>query len=272
MEPELAFRTDLYRGAAPFYDRYRRPYPDSLFEDLCRRLPVSAGGRLLDLACGTGQIAFALADRFAEVVAVDQEEEMVAFSRHKAEVAEVRNIRWLTASAETVALDASFELVAIGNAFHRLKRQVVANRVFSWLRPAGGFALLWGDIPGRGQGDWQTAMGPLFERWMTRLGVADRVPEGWEAAMDRHPNEQVLSRAGFDYVGKFEFLAEQTWTVEALTGLVYSTSFLNREVLGEKAHEFEQDLSGLLRSYEPEGVFRVSASYAYQLARKPTSA
>lgn len=34
MEPELTFRTDLYRSAAPFYDRYRPPYPDALLEEL----------------------------------------------------------------------------------------------------------------------------------------------------------------------------------------------------------------------------------------------
>jgi SAM-dependent methyltransferase len=73
MEPELTFRSDLYRGTAPYYDRFRRPYPEALLEDLCRRVPVSAAGRLLDLACGTGQIAFPVADRFAEVCAVDKE-------------------------------------------------------------------------------------------------------------------------------------------------------------------------------------------------------
>ncbi len=72
--------------------------------------------------------------------------------------------------------------------------------------------------------------------------------------MDRDPHEQLLARAGFDYVGKYEFVAEQTWTVETVTGLVYSTSFLNRKALGDKADAFEADLSALLCSYEPDGV------------------
>jgi SAM-dependent methyltransferase len=110
---------------------------------------VSGTGSLLDLACGTGQIALPLANRFAEVVAVDQEEEMVAYGRAKAEAAGMANIRWVTASAETAGLEGPFDLVAIGNAFHRLKRQVVAEWVLSWLRPGGGIALLWGDILAR---------------------------------------------------------------------------------------------------------------------------
>ena len=41
----------------------------------------------------------------------------------------VTNIRWITAAAETVELDGAFDLVAIGNAFHRLDRDAVAGRL-----------------------------------------------------------------------------------------------------------------------------------------------
>lgn len=122
------FRTDLYRGTAAYYDRFRLPYPEELIADLCRRLPVSGGGRLLDLACGTGQIALPLAERFAEVVAVDAEPEFVVYGRAKAAELGVGNIPWRTASAEDVELDGPFELITIGNAFHRLDRPVVAER------------------------------------------------------------------------------------------------------------------------------------------------
>jgi ubiquinone/menaquinone biosynthesis C-methylase UbiE len=43
------------------------------------------GGRLLDLACGTGEIAFPLARHFGEVCAVDQEPESVAYGKAKSE-------------------------------------------------------------------------------------------------------------------------------------------------------------------------------------------
>ena len=48
------------------------------------RTGPSGRGRLLDLACGTGQLAFALRSPFAEVWAVDQEPDMVAVVRSKA--------------------------------------------------------------------------------------------------------------------------------------------------------------------------------------------
>jgi len=267
---QLRFRTDLYRGTAPFYDRFRAPYPEELLDDLRQRLPVSGRGRLLDLACGTGQIAFPLAEYFDEVFAVDQESEAVDFGRAKAAAAGVSNITWVSGSAESVVLDGPFELIAVGNAFHRLNRQVVAERMQSWLQPGGGVALLWGNGPSRGDRPWQKAMAELCEGWMAKLEVTDRVPAGWEAAMDRDPHEQVLGRAGFEYIGDFEFSARQTWTAETLAGSVYSSSSLSQHALGEHVAAFEQDLSEQLLPHATNGTFELLASYRYQLAHKPS--
>ncbi len=268
----MSFRVDLYRGTAPYYDRYRPPYPDALFDDLCQRLPVSGVGRLLDLACGTGQIAFPLASRFGEVWAIDQEPELVAFGQRKAQAAGITNIRWVTGSAETVHLDGLFELVAVGNAFHRLDRPAVARRMFSWLQPGGGVALVWGNTPWRGEHAWQRAMSAMLDEWVARLPAPGRVPAGWEQAVNRHPHEQVLAEAGFDLVGKFNLVVERTWTAVSLAGFVYSTSFLSRQALGDRADAFERELAELLRSHQPDDVLREQASYAYQLARKPERA
>jgi SAM-dependent methyltransferase len=267
--PELSYRKDLYRGTAPYYDRYRPPYPDALLDDLRWRLPVSGKGRLLDLACGTGQIALPLADDFPEVWAVDQEKEAVAYGRSKAQARGAGNIVWVAAEAEQVDLGGGFQLITIGNAFHRLDRQLVAARSYSWLVPGGGLALLWGHAPWQGAGSWPRAMAELLDVWAKRVGATERVPAGWEAAMDRDPHAEVLRRAGFAYAGRFEFCVQQTWTVTALVGFVYSTSSLNREALGRHATSFEQEMRGLLISREPEGTFRESATFAYELARKP---
>lgn len=269
VEPHPAFRTDLYRGTATYYDRYRPAYPRALFDDLRRRLPISGRGRLLDLACGTGQIAFPVAENFAEVVAVDQEAETIDFARSKAEAAGVTHIRWVVGPAETVGLDGPFELVAVGNAFHRVDRKRVAERARDWLQPGGGVALVWGDSPTQGERPWQKALESLFAEWMDRAGAGDRLPRDWDAAFTADPHADVLRRAGLDYAGKFVFAAEQTWTIESLTGFAYSTSILNRDALGGLAKEFESALAERLLSLVPDGTFQQEASYAYELARKP---
>lgn len=269
MSPDIEFRTDLYRGTAAYYDKYRRSYPDALFEDLLRRAGTPQGGRLLDLACGTGQISLPLAGRFASVVAVDQEPESVEYGRAKSSRLGIGNVTWIAGSAETVDLEDPFDLITVGNAFQRLRRDVVASRMTSWLAPGGGVALIWGDMPWVGGTGWQKELLQLFVDWVERMGVADRVPSGFEEAMKHYPHESVLRRAGFDYLGKFEFLVEESWSLEELTGYMYSTSLLNRDVLRDRHAEFEQDLAGRLLEVEPTGRFSGPASYAYELAVAP---
>jgi SAM-dependent methyltransferase len=81
---ELRYRKDLYKGTAEYYDRFRPLYPAMLLTDLRARVDLDGTGRLLDLACGTGQVAFALAGDVAEVWAVDQEAESIEFGRRAA--------------------------------------------------------------------------------------------------------------------------------------------------------------------------------------------
>jgi SAM-dependent methyltransferase len=146
----LNFGPDLYRGTAEYYDRFRRPYPAELIDDLAVRTGADGTGRLLDLACGTGQVCFALRGRFAEVWAVDQEPDMISLVRQKAAALSAPpRFEFRTEAAEELAApDGSFDLVAMGNAFHRLQRDVVAALVLRWLRPGGHLALLWGRWPG----------------------------------------------------------------------------------------------------------------------------
>ena len=269
MGPELEFRTDLYRGTAAYYDAYRKPYPAGLFDHLLRRSPAPGTGRLLDLACGTGQIAVPLAGRFSAVVAVDQEPGTVEFGRAKCSRLGVDNISWLVGSAEDVELDGNFDLITVGNAFQRLRRDPAAARMRSLLAPGGAVALLWAGCPWEGERDWQRALFEVFVDWVARIEVADRVPAGFEELMERDPHEAVLRRAGFDYAGKYEFTVEQSWSVGELVGYMYSTSLLNRAALGDTVTEFESDLSARLPAPGPSGVYHESASFAYELAVDP---
>lgn len=227
-------------------------------------------GRLLDLASGTGQISFALHDQFAEVLAVDQEPEMVAFARRKAAAAGIGNIRFLACSAEHLARpDGSFDLVAIGNAFHRLPRDVVAANALRWLRPGGHLALLWGGSPWAGQASWQAVLAAVMERWQTGTGVSDRVPGGYESDRDARPGSGVLCEAGFALAGRYRFPIDRKWTPEEVTGFVYSTSVLSRAALGHRADAFAADLRRELLACEPSGKLPATVDLAYDLARRP---
>jgi ubiquinone/menaquinone biosynthesis C-methylase UbiE len=267
---DLEFRRDLYRGTARYYDRFRVPYPQSLIDDLAERSGAAGEGRLLDLACGTGQLGFALHGRFEEVWAVDQEPGMVGVAREKAEAAGIGNIRFLTSAAEELsAPEESFDLVAIGNAFHRLRREATAANAFRWLRPGGFLALAWGGTPWEGKAPWQKAMSATLEQWMTRVEAHGRIPPEYGRVRREHPDLAILHESGFRLVGYYQFPAACEWTPEALTGFVFSTSVLSREALGGLAPDFEEDLRRVLHACEPTGRLPQITGFAYDLARRP---
>ena len=234
----VVFRRDLYRGTAADYDRHRPAYPNDLLTALVDQVPRRR--RLLDIACGTGQLARPLAASFDAVVAFDQEPDSVSFAERRYGAA-YPNVRWHVGRAEDLDEVDAFDLVVIGNAFHRLDRAAVARRVRRALTNNGVFALVWGQSPMVGDAPWQRAARELIDRWRDRLNVGDRVPANWREAEVLDPNPAVLDRAGFAGLEREEFGSASTWTAEALLGFVFSTSYLSRAALGTHRAAFEAD-------------------------------
>jgi SAM-dependent methyltransferase len=265
-----AFRRDLFRGTAAYYDRFRVPYPQNLIDDLSEQTSLTGSGTLLDLACGTGQLSFRLHERFARTWAIDQEPDMVEFVARKA-AATGGGIRTAVGSAEELSLPAaSIDLAVIGNAFHRLPRDVVAGLLYGWLKPGGYLAVVGGGGPEEnppslsasgGPAPWQEALHAVLARWQP----PDRVPDGYERERAERPDAAVLRDAGFDHLGKREFAVAYEWTEDSLIGHAYSTSVRSRAALGDSATDFEADLRSSLAPHAP---FKQQISFAYELARR----
>lgn len=270
MSDEVTFRTDLFRGTAEYYDRFRLRYPESMISDLVRRTGASGQGRLLDLACGTGQLAFALRSSFAEVWAIDQEPDMIAMVRSKAAQDPAGRLVSLVASAEELAAPAGhFSLIAIGNAFHRLRRDQVARLAFDWLTPGGFIALCWSPPTPGGPRDWQIAFGALLRRWQDTLGCGDRVPANWNQVRQQRPDALVLSEAGFEAAGQHEFPVSHDWTLPELAGFARSLSMLPADALASQGTAFDDSLAAELGPFAIDGHLTEAGTFAYELARKP---
>ncbi|MCX5051255.1 MULTISPECIES: hypothetical protein [unclassified Streptomyces] len=158
------------------------------------------------------------------------------------------------------------DVIAIGNAFHRLPRSRVAARAYRWLRPGGRPALVWSQSPRRGELPWQRDMADVVARWMDRVGGHDRVPADAGQARRLVPDREVLEGAGLEVVGTFGLPAPHTWTPRALVGNVFSTSVLSREALGRRVEDFEADLRGSPRGHDS---LTETIDTAYELGRAP---
>ena len=266
-EIQAGLPKDAFVGTAEYYAQYRLPYPRPLLDDLRARAQVSGEGRLLDLASGPGRIALALAPHFSDVWAVDQEREMIEVGRERASDADITNVQWILSRAEDLeAPDRFFQLITIGDAFHRLDRQIVAERARHWLQPGRGLAILWYvNFWGR-DGGWQQLVADVVEKW-----TGDRKGRRPTQGFHKMPFDKVLEASGFDNVAQYEWNLLHVWTLDALVGYMYSTSRVSRRVLGDRADPFEADLRRALLDFDAGGRYEETARFRYLFGNRPAS-
>jgi SAM-dependent methyltransferase len=125
-------------------DHYRlRPlYPEEAFELLAS---LAHGGPVLDVGCGTGDLARPLASRVVRVDAVDVSAPMIALGR-TLPGGGAPNLRWIVERVELAELEPPYSLVVAGDSIH-------------WL-------------------DWPTAL-PLFGAVLERDGMLAIVHRDW---------------------------------------------------------------------------------------------
>lgn len=241
---------NLFIGTASYYAAFRPRYPRELI-DLLAAAPPGLG-RLVDLGCGTGELARPLAGVFEEVVAVDSQPDMIEVGTNRAVEEGIDNIVWVVGKAESVDLGAgSTDLITVGSAFHWMDRPLVLDKARRSLGAEGVFAVVGGNSPWTGKEPWQQAIVFVLE---SVLGPNRRAGDG----VFRHPKEPheiVLARHGFSDVVQHEFWTPHEWTLDGILGYLRSTSFASRAVLDDKADEFERALTTELLAVNPSGTF-----------------
>jgi SAM-dependent methyltransferase len=100
---------------ASLYDCFN---PWSASDDFYLDRAVEAGGPVLDLGCGTGMLACAIASKGLSVTAVDAAEAMLRFARSRAGGA---NVNWIASEGQNLRLARRFSLIYMtGHAFQQL--------------------------------------------------------------------------------------------------------------------------------------------------------
>ncbi len=256
---------DLFSGTAKFYARYRVPYPEKLLEDMCARAEVSERGRLLDLASGPGRLALPLSPRFSEVLAVDQEPEMVEVGQQEAARLGIDNVRWEICRAEELELPAaSIELITIGEAFHRLQQSTIVDLALRWLEPGGRVATLGCYGVTRGDEPWQQLLRDVLRKW-TGKDVKPR--DSGSSGRGLIHDGRVLRQAGFLEVENHEFSYPYEWTMDTIIGNLYSSNL--KSTLGDESSAFEAELRDALLSHDARGRFKEVMRFGYTLATNP---
>jgi SAM-dependent methyltransferase len=259
--------TPLFEGTAPYYVRYRPPYPDAVIADLVDQFDLDGTGRLLDLGCGPGTLTIPLAPYFAETVALDPDEGMIAEAKRRPGA---EGVRWFVGRAEDISAELGrFRLVTCGSSFHWMDRALVLGKIAQLLEPGGGVALVggtsgWWD----GEEDWQQVITSVIRRY---LGDVRRA--GWstfaEYITEGERFQQTLERYGWPITFERGYPVELEWDIDGVIGLLWSTSFAGRVQFGDRVDDFERELRAELTALRPDGRFVEKDEFCLVCGRPP---
>jgi len=155
---------------AAYYAKYRRGYPPVVIDALVDALGLSNADTVIDLGCGSGQLAIPLASRVARVIGVDPEPEMLRYAR-SAESDGPANVEWRLGVADDVEdISAQYGLVGaitLANAIHLVDRARLFAAARTALRPRGGLAIIANGTPLWLQDTgWSHALRTFLEGWL----------------------------------------------------------------------------------------------------------
>lgn len=252
--------TSPFDATAPYYDRYRAPYPPEALDYIRASFNLDGRSRVLDLGCGPGTLAIPLSRTVADVVAIDPDAGMLAEAAALAEQQQRRNIRWLRLRAEDISPElGSFRAATLGQSFHWMDRDAVLRRLAEIIEDGGGLAVI---NPGkrRPQESWEPIAGAIVVKY---LGVRPR-----QANPEPEHEPSLRRSAHFSDFTAREFASEIVRDADSIMGYLYSTSGAAKPLFGDRAASFEQELRAALTGAAPAGVFRERLETEVMICRK----
>lgn len=193
----------VHRSAAQRYAAARPYFHPLVVSRIAGFTATSRVDRALDIACGTGQSARALAAVAERVDAVDVSPEMVT------EAQPHEQVRYHVAAAERLPFaDASFDLATVGLAFHWFDQAAFLTEVRRVLKPTSWLAVYNSGFYG------EMAEDAGFRTW-ARIAYPARFPT--PARRSFGVGGELAAACGFSLVGEESFTHDEVMTAEQLT-------------------------------------------------------
>lgn len=261
---------ELFASTAPYYARFRSGYPPAFFDHLADHFGLDGTQTVLDLGCGTGQIALQLAPHVAQVLAVDPEPTMLEQGRRLAEERRVTNIDWHQGDSHHLdKLDLSnLDLVTMGASFHWTDRDALLATLDTLVAPDGAVVVASGGAPSdRTPPAWNDTITTIRTRY---LGAARRAGSGTYS----HPEERhadVLRRSPFGHVDTVDWNWQLPRDLDSVVGLQFSFSYSAPAQFGDEdtRARFEHDLRDALTTEFPSGDFTENVRTEALIATRP---
>ncbi len=85
----MKYDSSLFAGTSEYYTKYRPKYPQKLLDKIINTFEPSKDDVVLDLGCGTGELAIPLSQYFGKVIAWDPDPEMLGSAKRLSKVLKI---------------------------------------------------------------------------------------------------------------------------------------------------------------------------------------
>lgn len=225
---------ERFTATAAAYHLHRPSYPPELIDWILRTAELGPSAPVADIGCGTGISTRLFAARGLGVFGVDPNEEMLAHARGAGGASYQKG-----EAVATGLPDRSFDLVAVGQAFHWFDVAGALREFRRVLRPGGWCAAFWND---RGPGPLMDAYNQLLNEHSAdykRIRTIDEtVRVIWES-----PDVTSLREA--------EFAHAQSLDRDGLLGRAHSSSYVVHGL--ERREDFDRELLALFDRHQTGG-------------------
>lgn len=258
----------MFAGTIGFYRRYRPGIPETVAAVLDQAAPKRSPRRLLDVGTGTGLVVEALLGDFDDIIATDNDPDMIAAAQAALRPAlpEGTSLLLIEATAEAFTPPPGWraDLVTICRAFHWLDQPTVLRRMDAQVAPDGAVAIFGDNSFWAAGNPWKTAVRQVIQDF---LGEQRRAGSGSFQHHDR-PYSEIMAESPFHEVEETRVSVRRVWTTESILGYLYSTSFAAPHLFGDRLDDFEQAVQATLAELSDNDTFEEDNEFLIRIGRR----
>lgn len=259
---------NVFRGTVGYYRQYRPGIPDEVAEVLDAAVGKSSPRRLLDVGTGTGLVVEALLGRFDDIIAIDNDPDMLAAAdaalRPQLPQGTHLLLEQVTAEQFTPPEGWLADLVTICRAFHWLDQATILARLDDQVESSGAVAIFGDHSFWAATSDWGGAVREIIQSF---LGEQRRAGTSTFNHHNR-PYSDLMRESPFNQVEEVLIPITRTWTADSILGYLYSTSFAAPHLFGDRLDEFDRKVRANLTQFSDSDTFREDNEFRIHIGRR----
>ncbi|MFJ3214431.1 class I SAM-dependent methyltransferase [Kitasatospora sp. NPDC086801] len=260
----------LFTGTASYYRQYRPGIPEEVATVLDQAVASGKPRRLLDIGTGTGLVAEALLGRFDDIIAIDNDTDMLKAAEEalQPQLPDGARLSLIESTAEDFKPPTGWQadLVTICRAFHWLDQATVLALLDDQVAVGGAVAIFGDNSFWAADSPWKQSVRAVVQSF---LGEERRAGNSTFKHHNR-PYSEIMEESPFNRVEEIRVPVHRTWSTNSILGYLYSTSFAAPHLFGGRLDEFEAAVETALAQHSTEDVFPEDNEFLIRIGRRGT--